>query len=105
MIREYAAVHEEFPDTVSLAPVFYKLLSGHVAYATYQGSLTTPGCNEAVTWVNFLQPVPVITEQFYSLLGFLDSGGHEISENYRYTQPLNGRRIRIPSSAGAVEVA
>jgi len=32
-------------------------------YWTYKGSLTTPGCNEAVTWVVFSRPLPVAQVQ------------------------------------------
>ena len=34
-------------------------------YTTYSGSLTTPGCNEIVTWINWLTPITV-REDFVS---------------------------------------
>lgn len=33
------------------------------AYYTYEGSLTTPGCNEVVTWIVFTEPVSFSPEQ------------------------------------------
>ena len=38
-----------------IAPAFSK---GKV-YATYPGGLTTPPCNEVVTWLNFKQPLTI----------------------------------------------
>ena len=32
-------------------------------YATYPGGLTTPPCNEVVTWLNFKQPLTVSAAQ------------------------------------------
>ena len=32
-------------------------------YATYPGGLTTPPCNEVVTWLNFKQPLKVSASQ------------------------------------------
>ena len=36
-------------------------------YYTYQGSLTTPACNEAVTWVVHKKPIIVSEEQVFSI--------------------------------------
>jgi len=35
-------------------------------YFTYHGSLTTPGCEEAVTWAVFARPLPVESAQVWS---------------------------------------
>ena len=32
-------------------------------YSTYSGSLTTPTCNEAVHWINFLTPLKISSAQ------------------------------------------
>ena len=32
-------------------------------YSTYDGSLTTPGCNEVVHWINFLTPLNISASQ------------------------------------------
>ena len=34
-----------------------------MTYATYPGGLTTPPCNEVVTWINFKDPLPVSKAQ------------------------------------------
>ena len=33
------------------------------AYSRYEGSLTTPTCNEAVQWINFLTPLKISSMQ------------------------------------------
>ena len=32
-------------------------------YSYYEGSLTTPGCNEVVEWINFLTPLKISQNQ------------------------------------------
>lgn len=43
-------------------------------YVTYEGSLTTPPCSEAVTWLIQLQPIEATRQQVYYsiLLSFYD---------------------------------
>ena len=45
-----------------------------MTYATYPGGLTTPPCNEVVTWINFKQALEVSAEQ---LQAFRSGGGEE----------------------------
>ncbi|XP_027224978.2 carbonic anhydrase 1 [Penaeus vannamei] len=60
----------------------------------YSGSLTTPTCNEVVTWTVFPDVISISEnqlEEFRKLLG--DDGEHHIEDNYRPVQPLNGRTV------------
>lgn len=41
----------------------YCLVLASLGYWTYQGSLTTPPCNECVTWIVFKEPITVTEEQ------------------------------------------
>ncbi|XP_066977822.1 uncharacterized protein [Macrobrachium rosenbergii] len=59
----------------------------------YKGSLTTPTCNEIVIWTVFEQPIPVSTAQMVKFRQLYDEKGHQILENYRPVQPLNGRMV------------
>jgi carbonic anhydrase len=52
----------------------------------YDGSLTTPACNEGVIWTVMQSPIEMSAEQiaaFQSVIG----------DNARPVQPLNGREI------------
>ncbi|EDW81708.2 uncharacterized protein Dwil_GK10871 [Drosophila willistoni] len=62
-------------------------------FFTYKGSLTTPDCNEAVTWTVFSQVLPIPFGHVAKLWRIRDSSGHSLINNYRSTQPLNGRSV------------
>lgn len=60
-------------------------------FFTYEGSQTTPNCNEGVTWVILSDIVNATQSQldfFSSKLNISNSGG-----NFRYTFPQNGRMV------------
>ena len=81
-------------------------------YATYPGGLTTPPCNEVVTWLNFKQSLTVSAGQLQAFRlekGFYgewvgnkcddglyfrelkDGKGGVVVNNYRSPQPTAGR--------------
>ncbi|MBL3656352.1 carbonic anhydrase [Fulvivirga sediminis] len=57
------------------------------SYFTYTGSLTTPPCTENVKWFVMQQALPVSNELISTLQEIMPIN------NYRKTQPLNGRTI------------
>ncbi|XP_023125115.1 carbonic anhydrase 4a [Amphiprion ocellaris] len=63
------------------------------SYYRYKGSLTTPGCAEAVVWTVFEKPIPLSMDQLgaFSDLQFHD--GKQMMGNFRPVQPLNGRQV------------
>ncbi|XP_012695242.2 carbonic anhydrase 4b [Clupea harengus] len=62
-------------------------------YFRYQGSLTTPNCDESVVWTVFENTIPLSNEQLsaFSQLSFAD--GQNMTGTYRPVQPLNGREV------------
>ena len=68
-------------------------------YSTYDGSLTTPGCNEVVHWINFLTPLKISVDQLAWFRTLNDKHENEISDNFRPPQPLNGRVVEFYGAA------
>jgi len=65
-------------------------------YYTYLGSLTTPPCNEAVTWFVVDGTVRLSGQQYQKLATVLEgnNGFEELAGNNRPVQPLNGRTVQ-----------
>ncbi|RXG71828.1 Carbonic anhydrase 2 [Armadillidium vulgare] len=61
----------------------------------YEGSLTTPTCNEVVIWTMFRQPLAA----FRQLLG--DDGHHHIMDNYRPPQQIRSRKVFVNAASSA----
>ena len=63
-------------------------------YFSYQGSLTTPGCNEVVSWMVMEDPILITEAQLSSLRALTTEHGEFLVDNFRPVQPLNDRTIR-----------
>ena len=63
------------------------------AFYRYSGSLTTPGCNEIVTWSVLHHPQYVSEQQLERLRSVLDSDGYAMGNNYRPVLPTHGRAV------------
>ncbi|MUU77126.1 carbonic anhydrase [Winogradskyella endarachnes] len=61
-------------------------------YYSYGGSLTTPPCTEDVSWFVFKDPITVSLEQVMELQKLMPVN------NYRNTQPINGRIVHQSST-------
>ncbi|XP_052412455.1 carbonic anhydrase 4a [Carassius gibelio] len=74
-------------------------------YYRYDGSLTTPGCTEAVVWTVFENPIPLDREQLraFSALKFHD--GNPMVGTFRPVQPRNGRVVYRSSGAAVTASA
>ena len=70
----------------------------------YNGSLTTPGCNEIVVWTLFKDPIEISKEQLDRLRKTKNSKNGGNSNNYRKVQKLNGRTILDSSSPNILEI-
>ncbi|XP_032619071.1 carbonic anhydrase 4-like [Chelonoidis abingdonii] len=85
-------------------------------YYRYQGSLTTPNCDEVVVWTVFPDPIlvpPGVVAAFSSILNSTDShAGPRLQNNYRPLQSLGDRQVQAsaslrvaPSSSSALRPA
>ena len=74
------------------------LPSDRDSFYRYQGSLTTPGCNEVVTWTVFTETVGVSTRQMEEFRKLETSGHGYIVDNFRPLQPINGRVVEMYKS-------
>lgn len=69
------------------------LPSNKSAYFRYNGSLTTPNCNEVVTWTVFKEAVEVSEAQMNALRSLNSTNGGKIMNNYRPLQALHNRKL------------
>jgi len=60
-------------------------------YYRYAGSLTTPGCFESVQWTVFHHPLKINQATLDMMVAMSDDTAFE--NNWRNTQPLNGRHV------------
>lgn len=84
------AEHNITADVYPLTSVLPRDLA---RFYRYQGSLTTPTCNEVVTWTIFDDHVPVSEKQMDSIRALTDTEKDPLVNNFRPTQPLNGRKL------------
>ncbi|XP_014477151.1 PREDICTED: carbonic anhydrase 9-like isoform X2 [Dinoponera quadriceps] len=61
-------------------------------FHTYKGSLTTPPCSEAATWIIFATPVPISFRQM-NVFRVLSSGEEALEDNFRHLQGVGQRKI------------
>ncbi|KAH0625584.1 hypothetical protein JD844_015163 [Phrynosoma platyrhinos] len=67
-------------------------------YYRYKGSLTTPSCDEVVTWTVFEEQIPISKPQlnaFVNTLHFRKVGtmSLKMTNNFRPVQPLHSRKV------------
>ena len=65
------------------------------AFYRSSGSLTTPGCNEIVTWSVLHHPQAVSESQLERLRSVLDGEKHPMGDYYCPVMPIHGRRVTV----------
>jgi len=104
---DYAANVTTFNTSVvvpaSKFAVFNDLLpASKTDYYRYDGSLTTPKCNEVVTWTVFNDAVKISKRQIDLLRKLEKQDGNPLTKNYRPPTPLNGRTVKASFNATSV---
>ncbi|KAJ8049670.1 Receptor-type tyrosine-protein phosphatase gamma [Holothuria leucospilota] len=69
----------------------------------YEGSLTTPNCNQDVTWTIFEKPIPISRKQLHFFRKLYETVKDEtpkehLVDNFRPLQKLNGRKVYLYST-------
>lgn len=63
------------------------------SYYRYSGSLTTPTCDEVVTWTVLHSPAFVSEAQLRKLRSLVNYDGETIGNNFRSVHPMNNRTV------------
>jgi len=63
------------------------------SYFTYAGSLTTPTCAEAVTWIVLTETFPVTLDQVNEFKEIEYEEGKQLHNNFRELQSENNRAV------------
>merc|ERR1719170_17829 len=63
-------------------------------YYTYDGSLTTPTCNEVVSWHMMQGTIAISQEQLDAFKGLNYQDDSPMVDNFRPPQPLNNRVVK-----------
>ncbi|XP_032680730.1 carbonic anhydrase 9-like [Odontomachus brunneus] len=86
-------VHTELSVNISIS-LKSLIPSNTDIFYTYKGSLTTPPCSEAVTWIIFATPVSISFRQI-NIFRILSSGKKTLEDNFRHQQGIGLRKIYI----------
>lgn len=79
---------------LTITNLFSELLPKNLtSYFRYEGSLTTPGCGEAVVWTVFEASLPISLDQVERFKSVQADDGQKLTHNYRSIQPLNNRAL------------
>jgi carbonic anhydrase len=83
-------------NSVSTAVRYSDLLPSDLSYYFYEGSLTTPNCDEVVQWF-LLRETISIPKRYLKKLRKVEknNAGDYLTYNYRNTQDLKGREVAL----------
>ena len=97
-VEEVQGTGGEFNTTVN----FYDLLPSDRSYYYYEGSLTTPNCDEVVQWFLLKETISIPSAYLAQLREVAENKeGDRLTFNYRNTQDLADRQVsRYPASGG-----
>jgi len=81
---------------------FAQLVNDKASFYSYAGGLTTPGCNEVVTWIVMDSPITITRATMDKLWAVTIPGSTEkfaVYGNYRPLQPIGDRTIYTTGSS------
>jgi len=88
-------LHKDSDAKIDATVVLQKFLNEvGPGYYTYDGSLTTPTCNQVVTWVVMEKAIEISQNQIDAFKDLYYKDGSPMVDNYRPPQPLNGRIVK-----------
>jgi len=87
----HADSSKEVKTTVELKKFLSKVGPG---YYSYDGSLTTPTCNQVVSWIVMEKAIGISQEQIDAFRGLSYVDGSPMVDNFRPPQPLNNRVVK-----------
>ncbi|KAG0729039.1 Carbonic anhydrase 7 [Chionoecetes opilio] len=92
---------ENFADVSFKHPLKAFLPRNVERFYRYEGSLTTPTCNEVVTWTVFDEAIAISERQLNNFRALKDPHGGMIVNNFRPPQPLNNRKVYVSADSSA----
>ncbi|KAG5874604.1 hypothetical protein JTB14_018814 [Gonioctena quinquepunctata] len=100
LVNILETIQEDLNDPKELDDFVVKkfLPRDHAGFFRYDGSLTTPGCEEGVVWTIFTHTMPISRKQVETFERIRTEDNTVLKENYRSIQPLNGRPVYIKIS-------
>lgn len=87
---------KEFNHSAQIANFTLSELFGDMStmeFYTYQGSLTTPPCSQAVQWIVLPNPINITHAQMTRFRLLSDNHGEVLENNYRHLQPKGARKV------------
>ena len=99
-------VPTDFDSSRNVSGLNYSdLLPVNRDYYYYEGSLTTPLCNQIVQWFVFKETIPIPASFLDTLRTVQENeNGTLLTHNVRDVQALNGRTVMTPSGASSVPI-
>ncbi|XP_054725321.1 carbonic anhydrase 2-like [Anastrepha obliqua] len=96
----------EFNCTTEIDTFMLSVLLGDMdvtEFYTYAGSLTTPPCSQAVTWVVFSHAITITHSQMKRFHKMSDDHGSTMENNYRALQAKGNRKVYLRNKRKVLE--
>ncbi|KAM7361900.1 carbonic anhydrase 2-like isoform 2-T2 [Cochliomyia hominivorax] len=98
---------QEYNSSTKVKRLNLLKLFGHInteIFYTYEGSLTTPPCSQAVTWIVFPEVIKISQHQIDLFRSLYDSHGNALVNNYRHLQAKGKRQVYLRRDSNEVKV-